>query len=457
MTTYELSEAPAPFSTPTTEFDTPTMVPDPARLMAMIEAIAELSDSPATDTEAAGVTRLAWTPTERRAHDLVAGWYRDLGLRVWTDAVGNTLAELPGRRAAALGTGSHLDSVPRGGRFDGIAGVVAGVEVARLLVENAVPLEHSVRFVAFTAEEGARFGQACLGSKAVAGLLDESALTTLRDADGVSVAQAMRQVGLDPTRLAEARWSARDWVAFLELHVEQGSVLESAGIPVGVVDLVSGSTRLALEVHGRATHSGSTPMALRADALAATAEIVLLAESIATDARHRGTRATVGVLRVEPGSLTTIPGRTSFTLDIRDVDSDRQRATINEILSRATEICDRRGVALTARPIGDSSPVVLPIRLRRAVARACADAGLPYRVLNSGASHDCQMVNRVVPAALLFVPSRGGLSHVPEEWTEPDDLAVGTRVLLHALLDLDRGFAAQDRATRPGEESDEQH
>lgn len=428
------------------------LVPDPARLSAMIEAIAEITDpSP-------GVTRLAWTKTERRAHDLVASRYRALGLKVWTDAVGNTIAELPGNRAAALGTGSHLDSVPSGGRFDGIAGVVAALEVARLLVENEVRLEHSVRFVAFTAEEGARFGQACLGSKAVAGLLEESKLWSLRDADGVSVAEAMQRVGLDPGRLAEARWSARDWVAFLELHVEQGAVLETAGLPIGVVDLVSGSTRLAVEVLGRATHTGSTPMALRADALTATAEIVLMAESVANDARHRGTRASIGVLNVEPGSMTTIPGRTTFTLDVRDVDSDRQRGTVTDIVRRAKEICDRRRVTMSVRLIGDSSPVVLPIWLRQALAEVCADQGLPYRVMTSGASHDCQMVNRVVPAALIFVPSQGGLSHVPEEWTSAADLAVGTGVLLRGLLEIDRRLVELERAAaRPGEESDEQN
>ncbi|MFJ4651907.1 Zn-dependent hydrolase [Nocardia sp. NPDC088792] len=428
------------------------LVPDSARLSAMIDAIAEVSDpSP-------GVTRLAWTRTERRAHDLVAGWYRALGLKVWIDAVGNTIAELPGNRPAALGTGSHLDSVPAGGRFDGIAGVIAGVEVARLLVENGVRLEHSVRFVAFTAEEGARFGQACLGSKAVAGMLEESKLWSLRDADGISVAEAMQRVGLDPGRLAEARWAPRDWVAFLELHVEQGGVLEAAGLPIGIVDLVSGSTRVAVEVRGRATHTGSTPMALRADALTAAAEIVLMAEAIANDPRHRGTRASIGVLQVEPGSITTIPGRTTFTLDVRDVDSDRQRGTVTEIVRRAKEICDRRRVAMTVRPIGDSSPVVLPIWLRQTIADVCAEADLPYRVLTSGASHDCQMVNRVVPAALIFVPSQGGLSHVPEEWTSAADLAVGTRVLLHGLLRIDRRLMELERAAaRTGEESDEQH
>jgi allantoate deiminase len=409
----------------------------------MLEAIAKISDTP---SETAGVTRLAYTATEREAHALVGGWLSELGLAVRVDAVGNTIAELPGRVAgsAAIGTGSHLDSVPLGGAFDGIAGVVAAVECARLLVTGEVALDRPLRVCLFAAEEGARFGQACLGSKAVAGLLSDSAPTTLRDRDGVTLAEAMRGVGFDPGRLTEARWSRTDWAGFVELHIEQGAVLQEQGLPVGVVDLISGSTRLSCELLGRATHSGSTPMHLRADALAAAAEVVLLAEALATDARHRGTRATVGVLVAEPGSLTTIPGRVELTLDVRDVDSDRQRAAAAEIMRGAVEVCERRGVRFSARPIGDSSPVVLPIWMRQVVIEACARRGLRYRVLTSGASHDAQMVNRVAPTALIFVPSQDGLSHVRQEWTSSADLAVGTDLLVESVIGLDRRLTELD-------------
>lgn len=419
--------------------------PDPARLTAMLDALAAVSET------ADGVTRLAYTETERSAHMMVAGWFRELGLRTWTDAAGNTIAELPGTASnKAIGTGSHLDTVPHGGRFDGMAGVVAAVEVARSMVERQITPRHPFRFVAFAAEEGARFGQACLGSKAVAGAHDEQVLWALRDENGMSVASAMQHVGLDPSRITEARWARDEWEAFVELHVEQGGVLETSGQSAGLVDLVSGSTRILLEISGRPTHSGSTPMSLRADALCASAEVVLAAEQIASDHRHRGTRATVGVLEVMPGSITTIPGKVSFTVDVRDIDSDRQRATVDEILGRVTEICDRRRVALEYRILGDSSPVVLPMWLRQILAATCADQGVDYRVMTSGASHDCQMVNRTVPAALMFVPSRAGLSHVPEEWTSANDLVRGVDLLLNALLVIDRRLGGANRPESPG-------
>lgn len=406
---------------------------DTSRLAAMLREIADISEP------GPGVTRLAYTALERQAHELVRRHYRDLGLKTWVDTVGNTIAELPGSEPGlrAIGTGSHLDSVPHGGRFDGIAGVVAAAEAARLLSTGGPRHRHPLRFVAFAAEEGARFGQACLGSKAAAGLLGEQDLWTLRDRDGVSLAQAMSGVGLDPARVEQCRWDPADWAAFLELHVEQGGTLEAEGLPIGIVDLVSGSTRVAITCTGRATHTGSTPMMLRADALAAAAEIVLLVEDLVKDSRHHGARGTVGVLRVEPGSITTIPGRVYLTVDVRDIDSDRQRQTVVELLRNAHARCQARGVSMQATRIGDSSPVVLPVWVRQAVASVCTRQDRAYRVLTSGASHDCQMVNHVVPSGLFFVPSRAGLSHVPEEWTAITDLAAGVDVLVESLLSLD--------------------
>ena len=206
---------------------------------------------------------------------------------------------------------------------------------------------------------------------------------------------------------------------------------------MGVVDLISGSTRLELTVSGRASHSGGTPMRGRADALAAAAEAVLVAERLALDPQHRGTRATVGRLEVDPGSITTIPGAVTFALDVRDVDADRQRRAAAEIVGRMRAACLRRGTRLDARLLADTSAVVLPDWVRSEVTAAAADSDLPYRVLTSGASHDAQMINRITPVAMIFVPSRDGLSHVPEEWTEPAQLAVGTDLLLASMLRLD--------------------
>jgi allantoate deiminase len=412
---------------------------DPARLQARLDAFAALSEP----GSGPGVTRLAYTPLEREAHAVYADEMRSLGLTVWTDAAGNTIAERSGTVPGlpALGTGSHLDSVPNAGAYDGVAGVAAALETARLYADHGIAHAHPVRFVAFAAEEGARFGQACTGSRVVAGLTGPKDLTLKRDAEGTTLAEAMQTVGLDPGRVTEARWRPADWAAFLELHIEQGAVLESTGTPVGVVDLISGSTRLLLEVAGRASHTGGTPMHLRADALAAAAEIVLLIESVARDTRHHGTRATVGRMEAAPGSITTIAGRAELYVDVRDVDSNRQRLTAAEIVERARALCERRGVRLTAHTLADASPVVLPGWLREAVADACGRLGVDYRVLPSGASHDAQMVNHIVPTGMVFVPSRDGISHSPAEWTGAHELAVGTDVLAAGLLALDRMLA----------------
>jgi hydantoinase/carbamoylase family amidase len=387
-----------------------------------------------------GVTRLAYSRLEREAHAIFAEEMEQLGLRVTTDAVGNSIAELVGSvpGLSALGTGSHLDSVPNGGRFDGVAGVCAAIEVARVVVERGVQPRHPWRFVAFAAEEGARFGQACNGSRVIAGLTTADDLSGLVDADGVSMAAAMASVGLRPDDAASARWTPDEWLAFVELHIEQGNLLETQQAPIGIVDVISGSSRLLVHLKGTASHTGGTPMHLRHDALAAASECVLACERLATDARHHGTRVTVGRLDVAPDSITTIPGEVTFSVDVRDVDSQRQRESAVQLTAEFEEICGRRGVALEVRVIGDTSPVVLPVNLVTELTQAAREEGLEYRVMPSGASHDAQQISRVTKAGMIFVPSRhGGVSHVPEEWTTPGDLARGTRVLLAALSRLD--------------------
>jgi hydantoinase/carbamoylase family amidase len=389
---------------------------------------------------------------EREAHELVGGWLRELGLRLRTDAIGNTIAERKGIRPGPfLAIGSHLDSVPHGGQFDGVVGVVGAVELVRLLNEAGLETEHPVRVALFTGEEGARFGEPCIGSKAIVGAWEGRDLTRVRDAEGISLQSAVEKLGLDIGRLPESRWQAGEVAAFLELHIEQGRVLESESRHIGLVDVVSGSTRLRLQVHGRADHSGGTPMSLRADALNAAAEIALVIEALANDPRHRGTRSTVGRLELYPNSITTVPGKVTMAVDVRDIDSDRQRTAASEIVERARWICERRGVRLEAEVIADTSPAVLSMWLRELTSNVCQELGIDYRVMSSGAGHDAAILARLVPAAMVFVPSRDGLSHVPEEWTSAADIARGVEVVYHSLLRLDRFLAEQEAALqKPG-------
>lgn len=383
-----------------------------------------------------GITRLAYTPEERSAHALVGSWWRALGASVRIDAAGNTIAELPGTAGGgrALGTGSHLDTVVDGGAYDGAAGVVAATELLRIFAER--PLRHPLRCVAFAGEEAARFGRSCIGSSLATGALGTDDLLTLVDADGCDLATAMSDVDLPATAAAGFQWDMAEWLAFLELHVEQGGELERRGLGVGVVDVVSGSVRLELQIRGVATHSGGAPMGHRSDALTAAAEVILLAERLAT-ARSEETRATVGTLDVHPGGITTIPGYVRALVDIRDTDCARQTALSDAILAGAAEICRRRGVALTPAVLGETPPVALSPVVRAALTEAIDACALTGTTIASGAGHDAQVLALAMPAGMLFVPSRRGLSHVAEESSDPKAIAVGVDVCARALLRLD--------------------
>jgi len=408
--------------------------PDAGRIASMLQEIASTGAVPRRP----GITRLAYSEPERAAHRLFAGWLEELGLSVRTDAAGNTIAESAGTDpdAPAIGIGSHLDSVPDGGRYDGIVGVVGAVETARCLTQRSDRTAHPLRFVAFAAEEGARFGEPCIGSKIVARRLHPASLAR-RDRDGVSLAEAMEVVGVDPRGLAAAAWDPNDWAAFLELHIEQARVLESAGRHIGLVDSVSGSTRIRITILGQADHSGGTPMHMRTDALAAAAEIIVAAERLANEPQNRGARITVGQIQVAPNSITTISGQADVTVDIRDLDWDRQRVVAERVVQLANEVGERRGAGIEVDLLAHTTPVVLPMWIRTVAAETCSALDIPYRVLPSGAGHDAQVINAIVPAGIVFVPSRDGLSHVPEEWTNPADVALGVTVLCGMVDRLD--------------------
>jgi allantoate deiminase len=411
--------------------------PDPGRISAAIQQLSEIGG----DGRAA-VSRLAFTEAERTAHALFAEWLRAAGFSARVDAFGNTIGERPGASDRPFLTlGSHLDSVPNGGRFDGVVGVVGALEVGRMIQESGIVTRHPLRIVAFANEEGARFGEACLGSKAVAGVIGPRDAERLRDVEGVTLAEAMAALGLDPRRIEDARWSDDQAAAYLELHIEQARLLEAQELAIGIVDAVAGNSRLRVVVHGRADHSGGTPMDWRQDVLAGAAEMVLEVERIASEPSRRATVATVGRLDVSPNNITTIPGRVDFSVDVRDVDSERQRDTARELVERFERIATRRGLALAHEVVSDTSPSVLPLWLRRLTRQVCVDLGLPHRVMASGAGHDAQILARRLPAAMLFVPSHAGLSHVPEEWTSVDDITRGVRALYACLMRLDRFLA----------------
>jgi allantoate deiminase/N-carbamoyl-L-amino-acid hydrolase len=389
-----------------------------------------------------GWSRLAFGPEERQAHDLFQRWAEDLGLSVRTDEVGNTFAELPGTSPSpALLAGSHLDTVPNGGNFDGAAGIAAALEVARLFSESG-GLESSYRVVVFSGEEGARFGAPCIGSRIATGAFTAGTLRELTDSEGRTVAECASEVGLQPEKASEAVWEPGSVAAFLELHIEQGRVLESRGRSLGVVDAIAGSTRVELLFSGSADHSGATPMRLRHDALAGASEFILEAERRASALRT--TVATVGRLEVDPGSVTTVAGSSRLFLDVRDIDSERQRDLAEDLLDEAMRIAARRGLELSASLLSDQSPTVLHKQVRERLAHAAEEAGTNFSVLPSGASHDAAHVAKVAPTGMVFVPSRGGISHSPQEWSDVDDITKAAEVLALALKVLDEQEHGQE-------------
>ncbi len=410
----------------------PAIAADPERVRAFLDELATIGADPL-----GGWSRLAFGSEERRAHAVFARELATLGARVRTDAVGNTIALLPGRDDGlpALATGSHLDSVYRGGNFDGAAGVAAAVETARILVDEG-GLRHPVLVVAFAAEEGARFGVPCIGSRTIAGACNADALRAMVDRDGRTAFECAAEVGLDPAAAATARWDLSRVACFVEVHIEQGAVLQDARAPLGIVTVIGGSRRSQLTFMGVADHSGATPMRLRKDALTAAAEFILEVEH---RARMQPTAvATVGRVRVCPNSITTVPGTVSLTLDVRDVDARRQQALSYALRDRARAIATARSIELSIEDLSQQSPVALDTRMRRALEDAARSLGRCCLSMPSGASHDAAHLAPHVPTGMVFVPCLDGISHAPEEFADAADIARAAEVVALAFREADR-------------------
>lgn len=405
---------------------------DAARIAAHLDELATIGKD-----SRGGFSRLVYTQPEREAHSRFRGWLEEYGWATSTDTVGNSFGEFPGSEdLPALMSGSHLDSVYQGGNFDGAAGVVAAVEIARILTEDG-GLRHPLRVAAFAGEEGARFGAPCIGSRLLTGAFNEETLKQLTDHDAVTAWDAAEGVGLRPQDAARARWDPSDVACFVEVHIEQGRILEERGRQIGIVHTIGGSTRVELVFSGRADHSGATPMWLRRDALAAAAEFIVAVERRAQ--RHATSVATVGTLDIHPGSLTTVPGRVVLGLDVRDVDSERQRELTETLLDDAMRIAMGREIAVTARQLSDQSPVVLHGTVQVQLAAAAARQDLSFISMASGASHDSAHIAKQVPTGMVFVPCRGGVSHAPEEHAEPRHIAQAVDVVVDAFQAIDAG------------------
>ncbi|CAN7577947.1 Zn-dependent hydrolase [Agrobacterium tumefaciens] len=379
-------------------------------------------------------TRRAFSPRFDEGRDYLRRRFLGEGLNVWTDAGGNLIGRRDGTepQVGTIMLGSHSDTVPDGGRFDGVAGVVVALEVARILSRRGVALRHNLAVVDFLAEEVSIFGVSCIGSRAMAGVLPQDWLR--RISDGRDLATAIRDVGGKPESLGAPL--ADDLKAFLELHIEQGPVLEQQKIALGVVTAIVGINRVEIEVTGRPDHAGTTPMGLRADALVAAARIVREIERYATELSGGSGHftATVGEFEISPNAANVVPGRVRMLVDIRAERAEDKEAFVSWL----TGLNADGGNTIEARLISGNPGVQMDDGLQEMLAKAADGLDTPYRKMVSGAGHDAAFMTRLCPSAMLFIPCRDGRSHCPEEWADAADLALAAEVLANTIMELDR-------------------
>jgi allantoate deiminase len=387
----------------------------------------------ATCTEVPGeITRLFLTPPMHGVHALLRGWMEAVGMSVHVDAVGNLRGLWPGRapESSRLLIGSHLDTVPNAGAFDGILGVALGVAIVEELQGQHLPF--AIEVIGFSEEEGVRFNTPFLGSLALVGKLDAETLART-DRNGVSIRQAIEAYGLDPAQLPAAVLSD-DAFAYIEFHIEQGPVLESEDASLGIVEGLVGQTRMELIFTGQANHAGTTPMHLRHDAMSGAADWIVAVEDYAHS--DEGLVATVGKVEVSPGAGNVIAGRVTASLDVRHADDAVRKAAIVAILQFAETAAARRGVQLAAHSQLEQSAVPLDPRLTTMLQNAAAQAGFPSRRMTSGAGHDAMILAPVVPSTMLFLRSPGGLSHHPKEAVVLRDVEAALATAMEFLAQL---------------------
>jgi len=377
-------------------------------------------------------TRTFLSDSMRKVHGMMGVWMTAAGMEVRVDPAGNLRGVYAGASmdARRLLVGSHLDTVPHAGAFDGVLGVAMGVSLVESLHGTRLP--YGIEVIGFSDEEGVRFGVPFIGSRALVGELDAS-LLAVRDADEVSVAQAIRNFKLDPSRMADARADANP-LGYLEFHIEQGPLLESADCPLAVVDRISGRTCADVTFTGAAGHAGTTPMAIRRDAVAGAAEWIGCVEAHARG--MKGLVATTGRIDVEPGAANVIAGRCRVTVDIRDPDDSVRMAAVERLRRAAQEIGARRRLQVDWTSRLDQSSAVMDPQLVAMLARALQSTGAPMTVMSSGAGHDAMVLAPYMPTAMLFIRTPGGISHHPDESVEEGDVAIALATGVNFLNEL---------------------
>jgi allantoate deiminase len=387
-----------------------------------------------TATPGKGTTRLTYSSEDLQARQYIKEKMKEYGLAVREDGFGNIFGKLEGtlKDAPSVLVGSHFDSVPNGGSYDGPAGVVAGLEVAALFTENQLKPKYPLEVIALVEEEGARFGGGLMGSRGIVGLLDEEDFNSLIDKDGIYAVEAMRKIGLDPS-LPKKR-EPKTMKAYLELHIEQGPILEEKGIPIGVVEAIVGLTQLEVTVKGQAGHAGTTPMDRRADALVTAAKMIAQFPELA-ESEGEGTVVTTGRLNVFPNGANVIPDEVVFTVDIR---SGKEEHVLN-VIQKVKELAhfySGKGIEVSVEQLLYIQPKEMNKDIVSLLKKKTSELDIPKCSINSGAGHDAMVFSDFTNVGMLFIPSKDGLSHCPEEWSDSRHIANAVQILYEAAKKL---------------------
>ena len=402
------------------------------RLISELETLAGISEA-----EPPAVTRVVYSDADRRARAWFQALCDDAGLSIRIDAIGNVFVRWAGSEPelAAIGTGSHIDAIPHAGSYDGTVGVLGGLEAIRALKESGFQPRRSIELLLFTAEEPTRFGIGCFGSRLLSGALDSSADTRLKDPDGATLKDL--RIGAGYTGSIESVRLAEDYYAgFVELHIEQGPLLEREGIRIGIVTNIAAPAGLRITVEGEGGHAGALLMPYRKDAFCAAAEIVLAVERSARGTGAIDTCGTVGKCQIHPGAVNSVPSRVYMEVDIRDTDEQRRDGVLHTVREACADVAARRGVKINIELVNADAPAESSATIVEAIEKSASELGLQYKKMVSRAYHDSLFMARVTPMAMIFIPCRDGVSHRPDEYASPEDIARGTAVLAHTLAKL---------------------
>lgn len=402
------------------------------RLMGELDHLARISDSvpPA-------VTRVLFTETDLRAREFLKSLCTTAGLSVRVDPIGNIFARWEGAEPGlpAVATGSHIDAIPHSGRYDGTVGVLGGLEAVRALKTAGMNPRRSIELLMFTSEEPTRFGVGCIGSRALSGTLAPEKLAELRDADGRRLDDIRQEIGLGGP-LADVRLDRDHYAAFVELHIEQGPILERESVPIGIVTAIAAPAALRVRIEGEGGHAGTVLMPDRKDALCAAAEMVLAVEAAGKATGSTDTVATTGLCRVHPGASNSIPSTVTLEIDVRDIELERRDRVVRVLQTVVAQRAAVRRVRADVELLNADPPATMADEIIAAAESACRDGGLPSKRMVSRAYHDSLFMAQVCPTGMIFIPCRGGVSHRPDEYASPAAIRAGVEVLARTLAAL---------------------